>query len=115
MVTFEEAMNDWRRAVIGAQPVVNADFVRETCVLVVRRAKTLSETNRLNFPEVAAFLLTRSRDWVLGGLPVIKIAEKLPKDLSELGIMMMAEGGVNGSPLPASKLKQVHKHHRIIQ
>lgn len=106
VATLEEAMADWRRVACMMQPGVNADYVRTVCEEIVNRARILSTQSVLNFPEVAAFLLTRSRAWVLAGLPVNKIGGKLPKTLGDLGMMKIAEGGQNGEPLSVENLKQ---------
>lgn len=112
-IPLNEAMQDWRRVVHHAQPMTNADYVRTVCEEIVRRAQLLSTNSRLNFPEVAAFLLMRSRAWVLGGLPVQKIGEKLPKTLGDLGMMKIAEGGANGEPLSVNELKSALARPKI--
>lgn len=104
--TLEEATADWRRVVIGAQPTANADYVRTVCEEIVRRAEVISREAPVAFPEVAGFLLMRTRAWVLGGLPVTKIGAKLPKNLSDLGMLKLAEGGRDGGPLSEAELKQ---------
>ena len=114
LVSLEEAMSDWRQVATTCQPTANADYVRTVCEEIVRRARLLAESSHLRFPEVAAFLLTRSRSWVLGGLPVQKIGEKLPKNLHDLGMLKLTEGGVNGGPLTAKEIKASNKP-RIIQ
>ena len=110
LVSLEEAMSDWRQVAITCQPTANADYVRTVCEEIVRRARLLSEQSALRFPEVAAFLLTRSRSWVLGGLPIQKIGEKLPKTLGDLGMMKLAEGGEDGEPLSGDELKKALRH-----
>ncbi len=115
LVTLEEAMADWRQVVITCQPTANADYVRTVCEEIVRRARLLAESSHLRFPEVAAFLLTRSRSWVLGGLPVQKIGEKLPKNLHDLGMLKLAEGSEDGGPLSGKELQSAMSHKpRII-
>lgn len=91
MIKADEAMQDWRQAVFRAQPHQNADHIRTVCNSIVVRARKLADDGRVNFNEVAAFLLTKSRNWCLGGLPVSNVVAKLPTNLSELGIMKMAE------------------------
>jgi hypothetical protein len=117
LVTLEEAMADWRQVVITTQPTANPDFVRATCDEIVNRARFLSTASKLNFPEVAAFLLTRSRAWVLGGSSVNSIMPRMPKTLGDLGMMKIAEGGQHGEPLSATDLKQAlaRPKHRTIQ
>lgn len=117
LVRLEEAMADWRRVVCTTQPGVNADYVRTVCEEIVRRAKILAETNPIRFEDVAAFLLTRSRAWVLGGMPVNRIGHKLPKTLGDLGMMKIAEGGQNGEPLSVEDLKiaLARPKHRTMQ
>lgn len=87
LVSMEEAMQDWRQAVMIAQPLANSAYVRTVCEEVVRRAHILSELHRLNFPEVAAFLLMTSRDWVLGGDKVENVGKRMPKTLHDLGVL----------------------------
>lgn len=117
LVSLEDAMADWRRAVHGADPQAPEALVRTVCEEVVHRAHILAEGNRLNRAEVAAFLLTRSRQWVLGGLPVTGIATKLPKTLGDLGMLKITEGGKDGEPLDTATLKMAlaAPKHRIIQ
>lgn len=117
LVSLEEAMADWRQVVITSQPAANPDFVRATCDEIVNRARMLSTTSNLNFPEVAAFLLTRSRAWVLGGLPVNNVMAKIPKTLGDLGLMKIAEGGQHGEPLSTADLKSAlaRPKHRTTQ
>ena len=110
LVTLEEAMADWRQVVITCQPTANADYARTVCEEIVRRARLLSESSALRFPDVAGFLLTRTRSWVLGGLPVQKIGDKLPKTLGDLGMMKLAEGGEDGEPLSGDELKRALAH-----
>lgn len=114
LVSLEEAMADWRRVALTCQPHLNADYVRTVCEEIVRRAEHLSTTSHLEFGKVAAFLLTRSRSWVLGGLPVGEIGGKMPKTLDDLGMMKIAEGGQEGQPLTKAELKKATKR-RIIQ
>ncbi len=114
VVRLEEAMADWRQAVIGAQPLVNADYIRTVCEEIVRRAEIIARENPVRFEDVAGFLLTRSRAWVLGGLPVQKIGEKMPKNLHDLGMLKLAEGGQDGGPINAAQLHAANKP-RIIQ
>lgn len=117
LVSLEEAMDDWRRVACTAQPAANADYVRTVCDEIVNRARMLSETSKLNFPEVAAFLLTRSRAWILGGTPINNIGAKMPKTLGDLGMMKIAEGGAHGGPLSVTDLKSAlaRPTNRIIQ
>lgn len=112
LTTLEEAMADWRQVAITCQPTANADYVRTVCEEIVRRARLLSEQSALRFPEVAGFLLTRSRAWVIGGLPVQKIGEKLPKTLGDLGMLKLAEGNDTGGPLDGAELKAALAHKR---
>ena len=110
LVTLEEAMADWRQVVITCQPTANADYVRTVCEEIVRRARLLAESSALRFPDVAGFLLTRTRSWVLGGFPVQKIGDKLPKTPGDLGMMKLAEGGEDGEPLSGDELKRALAH-----
>lgn len=114
VVRLEEAMSDWRMTAIGAQPMVNADYIRTVCEEIVRRAEILARESTLRFEDVAGFLLTRTRAWVLGGLPIPKIGEKLPKNLHDLGMLKLAEGGATGGPLTEAEIKALNKP-RIIQ
>lgn len=109
LVSLEEAMADWRRVALTCQPHLNADYIRTVCEEIVRRAQILAETSPLEFGKVAAFLLTRTRAWVLGGLPVGDIGGKLPKTLGDLGMMKIAEGGEDGEPLSGDELKRALK------
>ena len=112
LTSLEEAMSDWRQVAITCQPTANADYVRTVCEEIVRRARLLAESSALRFPDVAGFLLTRTRDWVLGGLPVQKIGEKLPKTLGDLGMLKLAEGNDTGGPLDGDELKAALAHKR---
>lgn len=112
LTKLEDAMADWRQVAITCQPTANADYVRTVCEEIVRRARILSEQSVLNFPQVAGFLLTRSRAWVIGGLPVAKIGEKLPKTLDDLGMLKLAEGSDHGGPLDGKELKAALAHKR---
>jgi hypothetical protein len=114
LVRMEEAMSDWRMVAIRAQPMVNADYIRTVCEEIVRRAEILSRESTLRFEEVAGFLLTRTRAWVLGGLPVTKIGEKLPKNLHDLGMLKLAEGSITGGPLTDDDINAFNKP-RIIR
>ena len=114
VVRLEEAMSDWRMTAIGAQPMTNADYIRTVCEEIVRRAEILARESTLRFEDVAGFLLTRSRAWVLGGLPITKIGEKLPKTLTDLGMLKLAEGGKDGGPLTAAEINALNKP-RIIR
>ena len=112
LTPLEDAMADWRQVAITCQPTANADYVRTVCEEIARRARLLSESSALRFPEVAGFLLTRSRAWVIGGLPVQKIGEKLPKTLGDLGMLKLAEGNDTGGPLDGDELKAALAHKR---
>ena len=115
-VRLEDAMADWRRTVIACQPTANANYVRTVCEEIVRRAQIISQQSAVQFAPVAGFLLTRTRAWVLGGLPVSKIGEKMPKNLTDLGMLKIAEGGPAGGPLTDSDLKASNcPQPRIIQ
>lgn len=117
LVTLEQAMDDWRRVACQCQPAANADYVRTVCDEIVNRARMISMSSALNFPEVAAFLLTRSRAWILGGLPINNVGAKMPKTLGDLGMMKIAEGGAHGGPLSTADLKSALARpvNRIIQ
>ena len=93
MIKADEAMQDWRQAVYRARPNQNADHIRTVCNSIIVRARKLADESAIDFNEVAAFLLMKSRDWCLGGLPVGNVVAKLPTNLRELGIMKMAEDG----------------------
>lgn len=114
---LEEAMADWRQVAVTTNPTVNADYIRTVCEEIVRRAEIIARESPVSFPEVAGFLLTRSRAWVLGGLPIQKIGEKMPKNLHDLGMLKLAEGGIDGGPLDAKDIKaaMARPKHRIIQ
>lgn len=114
MITLEEAMADWRRVAMTCQPDANADFVRVVCENVVNRARLLSGLADLRFPDVAAFLLLRSRAWILGGLPVGDLIDRLPQTLGDLGMMKLAEGGEDGEPLSVVELQRAMRHKRRI-
>lgn len=115
LTSLEAAMEDWRKVALTCQPTANADYVRTVCEEIVRRARLLAESSALRFPDVAGFLLTRSRSWVLGGLPVQKIGEKLPKNLHDLGMLKLAEGSEDGGPLSGKELQSAMSHKpRII-
>lgn len=86
-VTAEEAMQDWRQAVITAQPIANADFVRTVCQSILKMAHKMASENNLNFPEVAAFYLMTTRQWCIGGFPVAGVLNRLPTTLHDLGLM----------------------------
>ena len=114
VVKMEEAMADWRQVAITCQPMANADYVRTVCEEIVRRAEIIARENPVRFEDVAGFLLTRTRAWVLGGLPITSIGAKLPKNLHDLGMLKLAEGGLTGGPLTDADIKALNKP-RIIQ
>lgn len=113
-VKLEEAMANWRQVAITCQPLANADYVRTVCEEIVRRAQIISRENPVRFEDVAGFLLTRTRAWVLGGLPITSIGGKLPKTLHDLGMLKLAEGGPNGGPITPAEINALNKP-RIIQ
>lgn len=111
-----KAIDAWRQAVLVMRPMANADFVRQLCEDIVKRAHLLSEQSRLRFVDVAIFLLDRSRAWVIEGLPLDQIGGKMPKTLSELGMMKLAEGSVvnKGQPLTPDELLGIKRNFKPI-
>lgn len=99
----------WIKLVSQAQPGLNDRYVQTVCEEVVRRAEALCIMSNLSFMKVAPFLLERTKQWVLGGVAVNQIGVRLPKTLDDLGMMMIAEGGVGGKPLTGKELKTANK------
>lgn len=97
----------FRQVAVACQPHLSGDYIRTVSEEIVRRAKVIGEAHPVDFHGVALFLLERSTSWVSGGLPVAKIGEKLPKDLSSLGMMKIAEGGKDGQPMTREELAAV--------
>lgn len=107
---------EWRRLAILGNPLVNADYIRVVADEIVKRAEILATLHPLNFYTVAVFLLERSAAWVMTGLPINEIGPKLPKNMTQLGVLKMSEGSdVNyGRALTAEELKPVVKHFQKI-
>lgn len=113
--TLDNMMANWRHAVINCQPTANADYVRTVCEEIVRRAQIISQSGPVEFAKIAAFFLDRTRAWVLGGLPVSSIGAKLPKNLQELGFMVMQENvnPLTGAPLTDTDLTNASDKGRL--
>ena len=111
---LERRMAQWRRIAAIGHPATSADYIRTVCEEIVRRAEILSTLWAVDFKTVAVFLLERSEAWVMAGLPIEQIGRKLPKNLTDLGIMKLSEGSdqTPGAPLTGAELKQVSKHFR---
>lgn len=105
-LSLDQAVVEWQRCVIQRHPHVRIQAARRAVTTVIQRARILSAVNKLNFPEVAAFLLDRSLSWALDGKRMDKIEADLPKTLGDLGMLKIAEGGKDGEPLEMSELKR---------
>lgn len=109
---IEKAMENFRRAVLIAHPTANADHVRVLAEEIVKRADILSTQSILRFHDVAQFLLERSQQWVIrDGLALNQIGPSLPKNLTDLGMLKLAEGSANkaGQPLSPQEIAAVRK------
>lgn len=110
-VDLMQAIDQWRQAVLIMHPVANADFVRALAEDIVKRASFISERHPVDFNRVARFLLDRSKAWIMEGLSLAEIGPKIPATLSDLGLMLLAEGSMvrKGKPLSGDELKAVKK------
>lgn len=88
MISLDEAKADW---CLACRPFARPQQARVVCDEIVRRSFVLAQQNGLDFPRVVAFLLTRTRTWVLGGTPLDSIANMLPTTVTELGTLKMVE------------------------
>lgn len=113
--SLDEMMANWRQVVITSQPTANADYVRTVCEEIVRRAQIISQSGPVEFARIANFFLDRTQAWVLGGLPVSAIGAKLPKNLQELGFMVMQENvnPLTGGPITPADLKHASENGRL--
>lgn len=107
-MTPEEAavdlrMEQWRKTVCTIHPMASGDYIRTLSEEIVRRAVILSQHWPIRALDVAVFFLERTEAWVMGGLALNQIGHKLPKNLREIGIMMMAEGSPHMAGLPLTK------------
>lgn len=98
---LEEIKADWIRTVRLAQPTLRANYAQGLCDDIVNRGQIICMTGPVEPLKVVSFLLSRTRAWVLGGFPVHKIAERLPKNLDELGTFIITE---NVNPMTGKKL-----------
>ncbi len=107
-------MEHFRMVACRAEPMTNADYIRTVSEEIPRRAQILSQHWPIRFLDVAGFFLERAEAWILGGLPVNQIGHKLPKNLREIGILMMAEGSqqLSGLPLSSAELAEIKKQLR---
>lgn len=113
---LEFRMQEWRRLALLGQPTANPDYVRTVSEEIIRRAKIISEQSPVRFLDVAVFFLERTESWLMQGLPMTSIGPRLPKNVTELGLMKMAEGSaqIPGGALTAEELKAVAKSSRKI-
>jgi hypothetical protein len=110
-------MEQWRRLAVIGNPLINADHVRTVCEEVVRRAQLIAQQHASLRPlDIAVFLLERSQAWLMAGTPIGEIGRKLPKTMSDLGVLKMSEGSdeVMGAPLTGRELKAVAQASRKI-
>lgn len=89
-IKLDAAMAEWTAAVHSVHGG-NANEIRTACSSVIVRARKLSTETQLDFPEVAKFLLDKTRGWAVGGAPLNLVIQRLPTNLRELGIMKMTE------------------------
>lgn len=115
-VDLEVRMEAWRRFVLIANPMANADHVRKLAEDIVGRANVLSIHYPVRFYDVALFFLERTQGWVMNGIALDQIGGKMPKNLDELGVLMMTEGSQErfGGPLTAKELAPVIKASKKI-
>lgn len=108
---IERKMEQFRRTACLAEPMTNADYIRTVSEEIVRRAQILGQHWPIRVLDVAAFFLERSEAWILSGTPVNQIGPKLPKNLNDIGLMMIAEGSqqLSGLPLTREELAVIKK------
>ena len=112
MSPLDRRIQAWLRAVVSGRPGANPEYAASICREIVQRANILAGQSYLKRDNVAEFLLDRTLAWVAEGTALDKIGPRLPKSLSDLGALKIAEGGRGGGPLSKAQLKQVK---RIIQ
>lgn len=111
-----KAMAEWERLVRIGAPAYGPSYIHTVCEEIVKRAEIIASQHPVNFFLVAGFFLERTQAWVMTGLPVEQIGPKLPKNLTDLGVMKMTEGSdVNyGGALTKAELAPVVKHFKKI-
>lgn len=112
-LSLDEATAEWRRVVLARRNVHPREAL-DTVNFIVGRARILAATNRLNFLDVAGFLLDRTLSWALAGKTMGEIKNKLPVTLGDLGMLKIVEGGSQGEPLEMSELKRALAAPKII-
>lgn len=104
---LETDMAKWRQVALTVQPTANADYVRTVCEEIVRRGQLICRDSPADPHKLVPFLLEVARRWLIGGLRIEAIGQKLPKDIYALGMLIM-ELNVNpntGEPLTAKELR----------
>lgn len=84
-------LDKWKQIVGDAHKHVDQrqiDFVGNA---ILMRAMKFGHEYRVDGEEVFLFLLRVTQKWALSGQPVQLFIERLPNNLSELGIMKLAE------------------------
>lgn len=106
----------WRRFVSISNPLANGDHIRILADGIVFRAQQLAADYPVRFYDVALFLLERTQGWVMNGTPLDQIGPKLPKNLDDLGVLIMSEGSQEafGAPLSAKEMQAVVKASKQI-
>jgi hypothetical protein len=105
-ISLEETRVHWCQLVAQGHPLLNPVFIKTSCEQVVQQAHRLSVQYKVNFKDTSLFLLMRSRAWIISGLPVGQVVSRLPKNLRDLGALVISEGGKDGQPLSREDLRR---------
>lgn len=104
---LERQCAQWRSGAAAANPGKSAELILNVQRDMLRRANKLAELGPMSNMKIVDYFLKVTSRWLLGGTPVEKIMEMLPKTLDDLGYMIIKEGAPDsGQKLTATELKR---------
>ena len=104
----------WANTVLMLHPTADRVYLQTVAEEIVRRAALIAMQSPVESCEVASFFLDRTLAWVVGGMPVPKIGPALPRNVKELGEMILRERihPHTGGKLTAADLQPITKGRR---
>lgn len=114
-VVLDEKKVRWAMTIRQAHPTVDPAYLQTVSEEIVRRAHLIAMQHPgVDSLSVASFFLDRTLAWVIGGMAVPKIGPALPRNVKELGEMVLRErvNPISGGRLTAADLQPVIKGSR---
>lgn len=111
---LQEKQTRWANTIQLQHPTVDRVYLQTVSEEIIRRAEIISMQSPVESTAIASFFLDRTLAWVMAGMAVPKIGPALPRNLEELGEMILRErvNPLTGGKLTAADLQPIKKGSR---